>query len=104
MKKFARHAIFYAGLLAIWALLAKLKVWPPYVFPSPWGVLEALVAGFKDHSFWFAIAVGMKRMLRGFALWVVLGMILGLGVAGKKLLEGNMAELLGRLERLHRIW
>src|SRR5207253_916398 len=59
MKKFARHAIFYAGLLAIWALLAKLRVWPSYVFPSPWGVLEALVAGFKDHSFWIAIAVSI---------------------------------------------
>src|SRR2546425_204163 len=94
MKKFARHAIFYAGLLAIWALLAKLKIWPPYVFPTPWGVLEALVAGFKDHSFWIAIAVSMKRMLLGYALSVVLGMILGLGVASNKFLEETMGGLL----------
>jgi len=100
MKKFARHAIFYAGLLAIWALLAKLKVWPPYVFPSPWGVLEALVAGFKDHSFWIAIAVSMKRMLLGYALSVVLGMILGLGVASNKFLEETVGGLLVSLQSL----
>src|SRR6266513_662028 len=100
MKKFARHAIFYAGLLAIWALLAKLRVWPSYVFPSPWGVLEALVAGFKDHSFWIAIAVSMKRMLIGYGLSVVLGMILGLGVASNKFLEETMGGLLVSLQSL----
>jgi len=100
MKKFARHAIFYAGLLAIWALLAKLRVWPPYVFPSPWGVLEALLAGFKDHSFWIAIAVSMKRMLLGYALSVVLGMILGLGVASNKFLEETVGGLLVSLQSL----
>src|SRR5205809_872599 len=100
MKKFARHAIFYAGLLAIWALLSKLRVLPPYVCPSPWGVLEALVAGFKDHSFWIAIAVSMKRMLLGYALSVVLGMILGLGVASNKFLEETMGGLLVSLQSL----
>src|SRR5437763_7794156 len=100
MKKFARHAIFYAGLLAIWALLAKLRVWPSYVFPSPWGVLEALVAGFKDHSFWIAIAVSMKRMLLGYALSVVLGMILGLGVASNEFLEETVGPLLVSLQSL----
>src|SRR5437879_4893784 len=100
MKKFARHAIFYAGLLAIWALLAKLKIWPPYVFPTPWGVLEALVAGFKDHSFWIAIAVSMKRMLLGYALSVVLGMILGLAVSSNKFLEETLGGLLVSLQSL----
>src|SRR6266705_3739810 len=100
MKKFARHAIFYAGLLAILALVAKLKIWPPYVFPTPWGVLEALVAGFKDHSFWIAIAVSMKRMLLGYALSVVLGMILGLGVASNKFLEETVGGLLVSLQSL----
>src|SRR5207245_11178620 len=98
MKKFARHAIFYAGLLAIWALLAKLKIWPPYVFPTPWGVLEALVAGFKDHSFWIAIAVSMKRMLLVYALSVVLGLFVVLGVAINIFLEEKMVGQLVRLE------
>jgi NitT/TauT family transport system permease protein len=100
MKKFMRHAIFYTVLIGIWALLAKLKVWPPYVFPSPQGVVESLAAGFADHSFWIAIAVSMKRMLLGYSLSVVLGMVLGLGVASNKFLEETMGGLLVSLQSL----
>ena len=100
MKRFARHAIFYSVLIGVWILLAKLKIWPPYVFPTPQGVSEALWAGFMDHSFWIAIAVSMKRMLLGYAISVVLGMILGLGVASNKFLEETMGGLLVSLQSL----
>jgi NitT/TauT family transport system permease protein len=100
MKRFARHAIFYGVLIATWAVLAKLKIWPPYVFPTPKGVAESLWAGFADHSFWIAIAVSMKRMLLGYSLSVVLGMALGLGVASNKFLEETMGGLLVSLQSL----
>lgn len=100
MKRFARHAIFYGVLIAIWMVLAKLKIWPPYVFPTPKGVAESLWAGFADHSFWIAIAVSMKRMLLGYSLSVVLGMVLGLGVASNKFLEETMGGLLVSLQSL----
>jgi NitT/TauT family transport system permease protein len=100
MKRFARQAIFYGVLIAVWALLAKLKIWPPYVFPTPRGVAESLWAGFADHSFWIAIVVSMKRMLLGYGLSVVLGMVLGLGVASNKFLEETVGGLLVSLQSL----
>jgi NitT/TauT family transport system permease protein len=100
MKRFARHAIFYGVLIALWALLAELKIWPPYVFPTPKGVAESLWAGFADHSFWIAIVVSMKRMLLGYGLSVVLGMVLGLGVASNKFLEETVGGLLVSLQSL----
>jgi len=100
MKKFMRQAIFYAVLIGIWALLAKLNLWPPYVFPSPQGVVQSLAAGFADHSFWIAIGVSMKRMLLGYSLSVMLGMVLGLGVASNKFLEETMGGLLVSLQSL----
>ena len=100
MKRFARHAIFYSALIGIWLLLAKLRIWPPYVFPTPQGVVESLWAGFADHSFWIAIAVSMKRMVLGYGLSVVLGMVLGLGVASNKFLEETMGGLLVSLQSL----
>ena len=57
-------------------------------------------AGFADHSFWIAIGVSMKRMLEGYAISVVLGMILGLGVASSKFLEETMGGLLVSLQSL----
>jgi len=100
MRRFAKHAIFYTALIGIWVVLAKMKIWPPYVFPAPKDVFDSLRAGFADHSFWIAIAVSMKRMVIGYALSVVLGMILGLGVASNKFLEETMGGLLVSLQSL----
>jgi NitT/TauT family transport system permease protein len=100
LKKITRHMIFYAALIGIWALLYKLKVWPPYVFPSPSSVLQSLRDGFADHSFWIGIAISMKRILLGYALSIVLGMVLGLGVASNKFLQETMGGLLVSLQSL----
>ena len=100
MKHVARQVIFYAALIGIWSLLTKLKIWPPYIFPTPWGVVDALLAGFKDHSFWIAIGVSMKRMMLGYGISVALGMVLGLGVGSNKFLEETVGGLLVSLQSL----
>jgi NitT/TauT family transport system permease protein len=100
MKRAARYIIFYAALFGLWTLLAELKIWPPYLFPTPWGVGQALYAGFQDHSYWIAIRVSMQRVLIGYGISVVLGMILGLGVASNKFLEETMGGLLVSLQSL----
>ncbi|HXA86458.1 MAG TPA: ABC transporter permease [Candidatus Dormibacteraeota bacterium] len=100
MKRLGKHAIFYAALLGSWSLLAALKIWPPYLLPAPKGVMEALYAGFQDHSFWIAIAVSMRRVLIGYGISVVAGTVLGLGVASNKFLEETMGGLLVSLQSL----
>jgi sulfonate transport system permease protein len=100
MKRALRNGLFYAVLLGLWVLLAKLRVWPPYLFPTPWGVAEALWAGFADHSFWIAIGVSMRRMLLGYGLSVVLGIALGMSVAGSKFLDQTLGGLLVSLQSL----
>src|ERR1700691_54768 len=100
MKKLAKQIIFYSALLGVWVLIAKLRIWPPYLFPPPWGVGHALWDGFADHSFWIGIAVTMKRMLIGYSLSVVLGMILGLAVSSSKFLEETLGGLLVSLQSL----
>jgi sulfonate transport system permease protein len=100
MKRAARLILFYAFLLGLWGLLAKLKIWPSYLFPTPWGVAQELYYGFSDHSYWIAIAVSMRRVLIGYAISVVLGIILGLGVASNKFLEETMGGLLVSLQSL----
>lgn len=100
MKRFARQAVFYTTLIALWAVLGLLKVWPPYIFPPLQSVLQALRAGFADHSFWIAIAISMKRMLLGYSLSVILGMVLGLGIGSSKFLEETVGGLLVSLQSL----
>jgi len=100
MKRTVSYVLFYSVPIALWVILAKLRVWPPYIFPTPWGVVEALWAGFADHSFWIAIAVSMRRMLVGYGVSVVFGMILGLGIASSKFLEETVGGLLVSLQSL----
>jgi NitT/TauT family transport system permease protein len=100
MKRIAKQIVFYALLLGAWALVAKLRIWPPYLFPAPWGVGEALWTGFADHSFWIGIVVTMKRMLIGYSLSVLLGMGLGLAIGSSKLLEETVGGLLVSLQAL----
>jgi len=100
LRSVARQVIFYGALLAIWALVVEAKIWSPYLLPSPKGVAIALWDGFKDHSFWIGIAVTMKRMLIGYSLSVVLGMIIGLGVGSSKFLEETLGGLLVSLQSL----
>ena len=100
MRKAAKQFVFYATLLALWVALAKLHLWPPYLFPAPWSVGQALWAGFADHSFWIAIVVTMKRMLIGYSLSVALGMALGLAIGSSKLLEETIGGLLVSLQSL----
>jgi len=100
LKRALRYIIFYGILLGAWALLAKLKIWPPYLFPTPWGVWDELYGGFKDHTYWIAIAVSMRRVLAGYIISVVLGMMLGLGVSSSEFLEETVGGLLVSLQSL----
>ena len=102
MKSVARQVTFYALAIGAWFLVARLRIWPPYLFPSPEGVFEALWAGFADHSFWIAIAISMKRIAIGYALSVVIGMVLGVGMASSKFLEQTLGGLLVSLQSLDR--
>lgn len=100
MKRTIRYVVFYGGLLGIWSLLAWLKIWPPYLFPSPWGVAQSLYTGFQDHTYWIAIRVSMQRVLLGYGVSVLLGLILGMGVASSKFMEETMGGLLVSLQSL----
>lgn len=100
MKRALRYLLFYSSLIGLWALLARLHVWPPYIFPTPWSVADTLRAGFADHSFWIAITVSMKRMLIGYGISVALGLFLGLGIASNKFLEDTVGGLLVSLQSL----
>jgi sulfonate transport system permease protein len=100
MKTASRQLVFYAGLIAIWIVVARLHIWPPYLVPSPQGVLDSLRAGFSDHSFWIAVAISMKRIAIGYSISVIVGIVLGLLLASSEFLEQTLGSLLVSLQSL----
>src|SRR6185437_2186746 len=99
-KKLIKQALFYTVLLALWMILARLKIWPPYLLPDPKGVWDSLSAGFADHSFWIGIWVSMRRIAVGYGISIVLGTTLGMCIAGSKFLEDTVGGLLVSLQSL----
>ncbi len=100
MKRTARQLGFYTALLAVWIIVARMRIWPPYVLPNPQGVWDALVTGFSDHSFWIAIQVSMRRIAIGYGISIVAGIGLGLALASSKFLEETFGGLLVSLQSL----
>lgn len=100
MKPAFRQLVFYSLLLAIWIVVARLRIWPPYMVPSPQGVFDSLRAGFSDHSFWIAMLISMKRIAIGYAISVAIGIVLGLLLASSDFLEQTLGGLMVSLQSL----
>ena len=100
MKRAARQLAFYAVLVGIWALIARLHIWPPYIVPPPSDVYAALRDGFEDHSLLIAIGVSSRHMLLGYGISVILGMFLGIALADNQYLEQTVGGLLVSLQSM----
>ena len=100
MRRAARQFAFYALLVGIWALIARLHIWPPYIVPPPIDVYNALKDGFEDRSLLIAIGVSSRHMLLGYGISVVLGMFLGIALAANQYLEQTVGGLLVSLQSM----
>ena len=100
MKKSVNQLIFATGVLVLWEGLALLKLWPPYVFPTPRGVAESFWAGFADHSILIGIAVSLRRVAIGYGISVVLGILLGILLTWSRFLQDTLGGVILSLQSL----
>jgi NitT/TauT family transport system permease protein len=100
MKRTIRQIAFYLFLLAVWEVLFEMEFWPPYLFPSPQSVWEAVYAGFSDQSFLIALGVSMRRIAIGYGLAVLLGVALGFLIAASEFLRHTLGGLVLSLQSL----
>jgi NitT/TauT family transport system permease protein len=100
VKKSVNQLIFAAGILIVWEAVALAKIWPPYLFPTPHGVAQALWDGCKDHSLLIGIWVSLRRVVIGYLISVVLGVALGMILASSQFLEDSLGSLILSLQSL----
>ena len=96
LKKF----IFYTLLILLWEWAYQLKLWPPYLFPSPQDVLQSLSAGFGDGSFLIGAGRSLQRILIGYSISLVFGAAIGILVGRFKILDETVGSLLTALQVL----
>lgn len=100
IAKIARQIIFYTVLIGLWKLLFFLKLWPPYLFPSPEQVLETLAEGFNNKTFLIGIGVSLRRLFLGYGISVLFGILLGLLIGKYKVLDETVGGFFMGLQTL----
>lgn len=98
MKKLLPKTIFILLILSGWQFLFQLNIWPDFLFPSPLMVSKTLLGGFQDGTFILAIMASFKRLLVGYSLSLLFGLLLGILIASSKLIEDTIGPFILALQ------
>jgi NitT/TauT family transport system permease protein len=95
-----RRVVFYAGLLVLWELLSRSGLWPDYLFPGPIAVLQSLISGISQGLYIQAMLVSLARLIVGYVISLVIGVVLGALIARNKIIEDTLGSLVIGLQAL----
>jgi NitT/TauT family transport system permease protein len=100
MKRVTIALLFFAALVAIWALAVRSGRWSPIILPSPASVGEYVWAALLDGTLLDATWVTLKRLFVGYAAGVIIGLPLGLLTSTSQVLEDTVGSLALGLQTL----
>ena len=92
-SKWGAHAcslVFFILVVWAWQYLSDLRVWKPYLFPSPLEVWEYLRSSFQDGSLEEASWITMKRLVLGYGIGLVTGIPLGMLCSRFQLIQNTL--------------
>lgn len=100
MRRYVKTIAFLVIMIVAWEILARLQIYPSYVFPSPSGVLESLREGFADKSFIWGTLTTLKRIAIGFAFAIIAGTTFGFILGQLKIVDETVGPLVLGLQTL----
>jgi NitT/TauT family transport system permease protein len=80
--------LFFLAVLALWQVLCKLTGVRSYIFPAPTDVFRELVTG-SGFLLWHTLYT-MAATLIAFAISVILGIVLSIGIVYSRLLDRTL--------------
>lgn len=95
-----RRLIFYLALLGLWEGVARSGIWPPWLLPGPFTVLDTLVSGLQKGTFITGTLVSLRRLAIGYGISLSLGLVLGLLIGRIKALDETVGSLVLGLQAL----
>ncbi len=104
-RKLAGSVLFLIGLLAAWQLLyvaaTDWLAWAkPYAVPHPSGVAQSVQTLLANGTLFAAVAKSMLRVLTGFAISLVVGVLFGILIIQSEYLSRNLKPLLLGIQTL----
>jgi len=102
MKKnlLGKKIIFYVSLIAVWQIIDTTNIWPDQIFPSPLEVGEDLLYGILDASLFFGIGTSLLRLIIGLGIAIAGGMVLGIFMARKEIVNQTIGSLVLGLQSI----
>ena len=89
--KKTKHTIEYfivmAVVLAVWILMAQMGKLNPVIMPSPSKVMNTVVSLIKSGALWTNLVVSVGRVMKGYLIAAVLGVVLGILIGLSQHLE-----------------
>ena len=95
-----RIVLFYALLLGIWQAVYDLHIWSPYLLPNPQEVWQSLKHYIDNGLIWDATKASMKRLLIGYAISCLLGLIVGMACGSNKYVDETLGSLVLGMQSL----
>jgi len=89
-----------AIVLAVWQVVVSLHWRPDYILPGPGPTLRRFGHELTKGTTWHAVVITLRRALTGFALAVVIGMVVGLAVARFRVLRNAIGTLIFGLQTM----
>ena len=96
----AHRIVFFTVLLCAWELVSRVGPWPDYLMPGPLAVGRALVAGLRNGLFVHGASVSLVRLLIGYGLSLVGGVVLGTLLVRYTALRNTVGTLIVGLQAL----
>jgi NitT/TauT family transport system permease protein len=87
-------------VLAVWQLVVWTKWRPEFVLPGPGAVLGRLWEDLQTAALWNAIAITLRRGIWGFALAIVIGVVVGALVSRFAILRAAIGSLITGLQTM----
>lgn len=100
MTTFLRRVLFIASIAAIWEITSRFSSLPDFMFPSLTQVLQTLFTGLIDGQITVAILKSMSRLLIGFSIAIILGLIMGYFIWRYKFVEDTLGFLVTALQSI----
>jgi NitT/TauT family transport system permease protein len=89
-----------AVVLAVWQIVVATHWKPEFVLPGPGPTLRRFGEEITRATTWHAVATTLRRALTGFALAVVIGMVIGLAVARFRVVRDAIGTLIFGLQTM----
>lgn len=99
-RRLLRGAIFLGALLLLWEIVVRLSKLPPYLLPGPREVGTALANLFRAGEIAPAVAASLRRMLLGYSVSLVAGVLVGMLLAASRLADETLGALILGLQTL----